>query len=98
MILHIPVRRKIVRLNGANEYVLELDNGFVTVTTDAPPVGAESWDMQISNPLTEVFQDLFNRGFVGANERVQIKLVELPYTNPGENEDGTSLNHLDQIV
>jgi len=98
MILHIPVRRKIVRLNGVDESVLELANGFVSVTTDSPPVGAESMDLQISNPLAEAFMDLFNRGFVGATERVQIKLVELPHSNPGENEDGTSINHLDVIV
>lgn len=101
MILHIPVRRKTVRINGSDRSVLELANGFVSVTPDDQAglaIGEVGGRIQISNPLTEVFQDWFARGLIGPHERVNIELEELPFSNPGADDNGTSLHHLDQIV
>ncbi len=103
MILHIPVRRTKVKIEGETREVLELANGFVSVTTDVQFTdnsypGAPGGRSLISNPLAEVFQDLFQRGLLGAGERVAIALEELPNSNPGADDESTSLNHLDVIV
>lgn len=106
MILHIPVRRKNVRIDGEDRSVLELANGFVAVTADKQSdpifgqeaVGADRGRWLISNPLAEAFIDWYNRGMLGVNERVQIALEELPNSNPGTDDETTSLNHLDVIV
>ena len=106
MILHIPVRRKTVRIDGQETSVLELANGFVSVENDniADPVfgtaagGQDRGRFQISNPLAEAFVDWFNRGMLGVTERVGIVLEELPNSNPGSDDESTSLTHLDVIV
>lgn len=103
MILHIPVRRRTVRIEGADVSVLELANGFVSVTTDAQVVdgtyvGAPGSRVLISNPLSEAFLDWFNRGLISASEKIAIALEELPNSNPGSDDESTSLNHLDVIV
>lgn len=104
MILHIPVRRKTVRIDGASTSVLELANGFCEVTLDGDAqsitIGgtAERGRVQISNPFSETFLDWFNRGIIGSSDRIAIHLVELPNSNPGQDDESTSLTHLDQIV
>lgn len=106
MILNIPVRRKTVRIDGADRSVLELANGFVAVTPDdnanavfgQSAIGNDRGRFLISNPLAEAFIDWFNRGMIGANEKIAIVLEELPYSNPGTDDEGPSLTHLDVIV
>lgn len=101
MILHIPVRSKVVRINGADRTVHELANGFVSVTTDSQvnlAVSEPGGRVKISNPLAEAFQDWFNRGLIGAGERISIALEELPHSNPATDDESTSLHHLDVIV
>ena len=99
MILHIPVRKKTVRIHGADRAVFELANGFVSVTPDSHAnlaVGEVAGRIQISNPLADAFMDWFNRGLIGAGERIAIELEELPYSNPETSDE--MLTHLDVIV
>ena len=100
MIITIPVRRKTIRLSdGSDKSVLEVANGFAWVSFDnntsvANDVGGGR--QPISNPLSEISMDWYNRGMIGPSERIQIELEEGPPFR--DDEESLVAPFLDQIV
>jgi hypothetical protein len=105
MILTIPVRRtEFRRSSGERVQVLEVVPGFCRVTADdeANNNAFHGEHILISNPLIEGMLSFLNAGRgeggsagssgLATNERVFIVLDEPPSSNPGDDDNGPSLN------
>lgn len=84
IIFDIPVHRVTVTHNGAKETLLKLADGFWRVE-DGNGLAQDT-----TNPLKEV---LLNRDSSGVHQNVYIRIVDVPYSNPGVDSDGPSLAH-----
>lgn len=95
MIITIPVRRTVVRVNNLDVTVLKVIPGFSRVTpenADNALMGVTGQgEFVISNPLIPGMLDLLNTAGLGANEELFIRLEDLPNSNPGLDDDGPSI-------
>lgn len=93
MIITIPVRRTILRRNGADVSALAIAPGFCRVRSDDTAFNDVIGDeIVMSNPLLE-WAALQSSTVVGANEQIFIELQELPNSNPGADDNGPSITH-----
>jgi len=99
MILRIPVRPAVVKVNGANRDVIEIVPGFCNVIADDgstvnPSGTAFGDDNEISNPLIEAFLMIQNSTvqLFGVNERLFIELAPQQFSNPGIDDQRASLH------
>jgi hypothetical protein len=96
IVLEIPVRRKNVRLDGAEVEAMQLVEGFVRVSgKDALLERLNGGQTLISNPLIDAF---LNRSDIATGEEVYIRLVPAQNSNAGTDNEQASLNNLLQNV
>jgi len=101
MHISIPVRQATLhRSDGSTIVTHELVPGFARIISDdvADNAAFRGQHILISNPFLQWVLDMRNAGYLGTTEPIFVSLVEEPYSSPGDDDNGPSLNSNDVKV